>query len=298
MELLILFSFVFILSQILVSVAFAKGQIVLATIYIDDSGTSPSQAVAIATAFVVPAAQIVCLTSEWETFRTKERFSDFHTSESIHSTHSKSPFSDWDSAKRQRVFARVRQIAKKYGTRAVSIAVYKKDYDEITPQKVKEILGSHYTWAVRQLIAFLTRNVVSSSSQYPREFIFDRIGNKSTDTSRREIETVMEQAQWDAKQRGVEGDYLNYSFRNRAELPGLQCADAIGWTCYCNALHLFLHRPLHELAALGWKDFRADQGASGWLAAITILRSKLEKTMTEERTQKRIIEMFEKWEKR
>lgn len=196
------------------------------------------------------------------------------------------------------MFARVRQIAKKYGTRAVSIAVYKKDYDEIAPSKVREILGSHYTWAVRQLIAFLTRNVISSSSQYPREFIFDRIGNKSTDTSRREIEIVMEQAQWDAKQRDIEDDYLNYSFRNRAELPGLQRADAVGWTCYWNALHLFLHRPLHELAALGWKDFRADQGASGWLAAITILRSKLEKTVTEETTQKRIIEMFEKWEKR
>lgn len=108
----------------------------------------------------------------------------------------------------------------------------------------------------------------------------------------------MEQAQWDAKQRDIEDDYLNYSFRNRAELPGLQRADAVGWTCYWNALHLFLHRPLHELAALGWKDFRADQGASGWLAAITILRSKLEKTVTEETTQKRIIEMFEKWEKR
>lgn len=54
--------------------------LVMFTVYIDDSGTSPDQHVAIATALVMPAARITALDKEWETLTRKEGFSDFHMS--------------------------------------------------------------------------------------------------------------------------------------------------------------------------------------------------------------------------
>ena len=115
--------------------------------YMDDSGTDPSQHVAIATALVIPATQIVRLDSEWETFRDKEKFECFRTSE-FHFRNPKSEFRDWAEDKQKRVFARIQQISKKYGVRAVSVAVNKKDYDQVVPAELRGYLGKdHYSWS-------------------------------------------------------------------------------------------------------------------------------------------------------
>src|SRR5271156_4100047 len=102
--------------------------------YIDDSGTDPNQRAAIATAFIMPAAQIIRLEREWDKFRTRYKFADLHTSEMVHLNH-KSDFASWDEEKQRVVFKRVRDISKKYGVRsaAISIAVNKADYDELVP---------------------------------------------------------------------------------------------------------------------------------------------------------------------
>jgi hypothetical protein len=110
---------------------------VMFTLYIDDSGTSPSQPVAIATALIIPRIQIVRLEKEWDKFRSKENFECFHTSE-FYFRNPKSEFASWDDNKQERVFRRVRQISKKYGVRAISIAVNKKDYDEVVPAEMRK----------------------------------------------------------------------------------------------------------------------------------------------------------------
>jgi hypothetical protein len=94
------------------------------TAYLDDSGTDPNQAVAIATAIIIPAAQIIRLEREWENLKKKEGFSCFHTSEMI-ARNKKSEFADWDDEKVDRVFRRVREISMKFSiaTGAVSFAV-------------------------------------------------------------------------------------------------------------------------------------------------------------------------------
>src|ERR1700730_2017872 len=125
------------------------------SLYIDDSGTSPSKPIAIATALIIPAQQIIRLENEWNALRKKYGFTEFHTSEFV-ARNSKSEFANWDEQKQERLFSRVRQISKKYGVRAVSIAVNKKDYDEVVPQSYRSYIGKeHYTWAIRQLIANL-----------------------------------------------------------------------------------------------------------------------------------------------
>lgn len=45
------------------------------SMYLDDSGTTPDQKVAVASALIVPAAQIRRLENEWNNLKKKEEFS-------------------------------------------------------------------------------------------------------------------------------------------------------------------------------------------------------------------------------
>jgi hypothetical protein len=82
----------------------------LFTVYLDDSGTSPSQHVAIASAFIMPAARILTLEKEWNRFKEKEGFSCLHMSEFV-ALNPKSEFANW-ADKQNRVANRLRQIVK------------------------------------------------------------------------------------------------------------------------------------------------------------------------------------------
>jgi hypothetical protein len=263
------------------------------TIYLDDSGSDPLQHVAIATAFIIPHIQIARLEGEWDGFRQKHGFSSFHTSEFV-AKNGKSkdgPWDQWDEGKRNKVFGRVRQIAKKYGTRAVSMAVNKAEYDEVVPEEFRNYLGKHhYTWAVRQVIAWIDKFSVSP----PRRWVFDSMG-KPKGERRIEIEDVMQYAGWLARKAGVTGDYLNYEFRSSKDTPGLQCTDAISWVCYQKSLSLFRGIPTHPFSEIGWTDFGGPLAEHGWLAASTILRDNLQRMITREIADGRAFKAFEDW---
>ena len=194
-------------------------ELVMFTLYIDHSGTDPKQQVAIATALKIPACQVIALEREWDTFRKKEGFTCFHTAEFM-ARNPKSEFANWDEQKQERVFKRVRQISKKYGARALSVAVNKKDYDELVPADYRSYFGKyHYTWAIRQLVSFVGK-WYEPNPKTSFEFIFQWMG-RPHDDRRIEIETVMEQAQWLAGKKYVLGDYSNFSFRKSMGVPGL-----------------------------------------------------------------------------
>jgi len=258
------------------------------SLYIDDSGTSPSNPVALATAFIIPAAQIVRLEKEWDTFRTKENFNCFHTSEFM-ARNPKSEFATWDDAKQERVFRRVRQISKKYG-RAVSIAVNKKDYNEIVPPELRSFLGpDHYTWAVRQLIAHL--HEVDLSPQLQREFIFQWL--ELRDRRRKEIEIVMDQMQFLADKNKLAGSYYP-NFRKSSGIPALQCVDAIAWVCYQYSLLIFRKIPLKRFVSEAWHDFDGHLG-NGWLRAAVMPREKLQKAVQKAIADGKAMDFFNEW---
>jgi len=146
------------------------------TVYIDDSGTSPSQHIAIATALIIPAAQIIRLEKEWATLAGREGFTDFSMAEFV-AANPKSEFANWNGDKQERVFRRIRQISKKYGLRAFSVAVNKKDYDSIVPDALRSWIGQyHYTWAVHHLLSFLNLWRSESIGRPPFEYVFHWMG--------------------------------------------------------------------------------------------------------------------------
>jgi hypothetical protein len=261
------------------------------TAYIDDSGTAPSQRAAIATAFIVPAAQIIPLEREWDNLTKKYGFSDFHTSEMVARNY-RSDFANWDEDKQRLVFKRARDISKKYGIRAaaVSFAVNKADYDSLVPVEYRNCFGGHYAWAIRHVINFLEawrqpRNVP------PLKYVFDWAEPRSNE--RVEIETVMAQAESIFQQRGRPGEFTSYAFRHRRDVPALQCVDAIGWTCYQQALIQFHKVPVHNLAAEAWTGCEAHLEHQGWLQCFTVRRDNLKKWISAEMTDGETLKRFE-----
>jgi hypothetical protein len=274
-------------------------------IYLDDSGTSPSQQVAIATALIIPAKQIIRMESEWATLKAKEGFADFHTSEFV-AKNPKSEFANWDDAKQKRVFLRVRQITKKYVCQIISMAVNKPDYENILPDEFRKYSGKHhYSWALRHVISFAQLFKLNGGTPEPYEWVFDWMERK--DPSRKEVETVLEQAEEMAiLERSVSGEYTNYSFRRRATLAGLQCADLVAWTNYQYALEKFKGTPIPPFAKIAWDAFASMPDRSvpsinkvmEWNFSVAIKRDHLQDWVKQELADGRSLIRFREFEEK
>lgn len=254
------------------------------TVYIDDSGTDPNQPIAIATCLIVPAARIVALDGEWNRLTEREHFPEFHMSECV-ANNKDSCFSEWDDNKKRRVISRVRQIGKKFGSQVISLSVYKADYDAVVTDELREFAGAfHYTWAIRNMIGILDKWARSKNLSLPFEYIYDWMDPKAQREAKAEIDTVMAQAEHLAIQAGKPGRYTGYSFRHRQEIPGLQCNDALAWTCYQFSQLAHLKIPLSDIAEECWNDYFAHP-TNDWLYATTMTRAQLEDWVRREKEQ-------------
>lgn len=235
------------------------------TVYIDDSGTAPSQQVAMASGLIFPAKRILAMESEWATFCKKEGIGakGFHTSECVaHNAHS--DFARWDDDKVERVVERILQIIKKYSPQAFSISINKAFYDEVIPDEFRRRVGrKHYTWGVDAVCGFIWD--WAHRRDVPMEYVFDNVDEKAQREQRAEIELVMNNGE-----EMHPGDFSGrYSFRNRRQVPALQCADLFAWTCYQRSLQAFTGKPLHPIAEKCWNEFGSwgdDKWCGAWVA--------------------------------
>ena len=263
------------------------------TVYVDDSGTDPKQAVAIASAWIVPGRQIIRLENEWSTLRKKHGFSSWHTAEFL-AKNKHCEAANWDDPKLDRVFNRIRQIAKKYGVKVVSFAVLKQDYDDAIPPDLRKYSGNfHYTWAVRNLLDRLL-GWRRKLGHPPLEYVFDWLDPKAERQKKREIEAAIEQAEEAASQAGFAGEFKNYSFRCREDIPGLQCSDALAWTAFQSALWTLCNKPLSGYAETAWKDFDAYNGPT-WRETLTVGKSELQRWANDPNAVAHTKEFFRKW---
>lgn len=266
------------------------------TAYLDDSGTAPDQKIANCTALIVPAARILALEKEWKEFRVKEQFCDFHTSEFVARNY-KSFFAKWDDEKHKRVFARVRQITKKYGVKVWSFSALKSDYDSVMPADFRRYSGkSHYTWTVRHVLTFLDAWRKFQKAQ-PMQFIFDWLAEH--DECRKEIDSVISYAEREMIERGTPGLYTNYGFARRQDVAGLQLADLVAWTCYRFSVLAYLKTPLNPFARTAWDDFvpkGTDAGPDDWLTALVLKKKAMEDWVAREIAAGESLTRFQRWE--
>lgn len=264
------------------------------SVYIDDSGTDPRQKVAIATGLIVPALRTATLDNEWGRFKEKEQFKCFHTSPCL-AGNEKEGFGDWDEEKKFRVLRRVRKIARKYGVKAISLAVNKADYEEVVPREFLELGGRyHYTWAIRNLLTLLDAWAVVNGVTSSYEYVYHWMDPKAQKEARQEIETVMAQAEEVARQRGLDRTYKNYSFRDDEAIPALQCVDLVGWAAYQFALKVFANIPPSDIATESFWDFHSPQD-NEWLDALTIRKEHLRDWVEREKADGRGVERLKAW---
>ncbi|HXR38125.1 MAG TPA: DUF3800 domain-containing protein [Terracidiphilus sp.] len=255
------------------------------TVYVDDSGSDPNQTTAIAGVLVVPARQILSLESTWASFASKYGFKDLHASECV--ARNPKSYAGWDETKVQKVFSRARQIIKKHTSKAFSFTINKKDFDAEAPPEWREVGGeNHYTWAWRSLLNLLVRWHSERNIDAPFEFVFDWAEKRD----KVEIEMVM--AQFDSLfPNQFEG---HYTFRRRKDVPGLQCADLLAWTCFGMSRLKFHEVPMHEVAEESFSDFSNYQDRQ-WLDALTFERDALHAAITLDRADTEGERMRREW---
>lgn len=242
--------------------------LVMFTVYFDDSGTAPEHRIAVASALVVPAAKIVSLDREWTTFKQKEKFSRFHAAP-MAARNPKEGYADWSDAKLERVFARVRQISKKYSigpSGAVCFSVNKEEYEKHVPASLRPTLGIyHYTFAIQEVLKTMAR----WNKNRPVEYVFETL--KTTDPRRVELEAALERYHIE-----------NFTYGRSKDLPGLQCADEIAWATYQWALYEYFDKRPSLLAELATHDYGAHLDTRGWLQSYTIRKPELLKFVERE----------------
>lgn len=263
------------------------------TVFVDDSGRRPTHRVAVATALVIPAAQICRLEREWKSFCEKEGMECFHASPCNAGT---KDFKGWDEAKIDRVFQRVRQISVKYGVRAFSAAVNKRYYDEEIPEEYKKYTGStHYSWCVDYALAYADKGWRTDPERGipPFEFVFDWLD--VGDPLRKEVEEVMVSSERVAREEGRAGAYEKYSFRRSRDYPGLQLVDGISWACNRFALHRIHQKHLPERARISFDFFGGPLRFDGWLNAFSFSRESLHEAV--EKDGGKLVERYLRWER-
>jgi hypothetical protein len=220
---------------------------VMFTAYIDDSGTSPDLSVAVAGAWIAPFTEWKRFESEWKRAMEKEGFSCFHSSECA-AKNRKSEFANWDTAKQQRVFGRLRQVVKKFASKGMAFGVSKRDYDEVVVSGDRKILGQdHYVFALRSLFGVIEKWRAKRRINDRLEYVFDWI--EPRDKRRKEIELTMHQMEQTDNALARYGYYDGcYSFRKRCDVIPLQAADLLAWSHFQNAQQEFINKPASQIA--------------------------------------------------
>ncbi len=255
------------------------------SVYVDDSGTSQDQPVAIAAALIVPAIQLVRMEEAWRTFKDRYGFDYLHATE-IATQKRKGQYGSWDDDKVKKVLGRACQITKTFGTSAYVVAVEKKEFDSVVPREWKQHGGvNHYTWAFRTLLHQLI-GWAKGSNIPPFEFVFDNAVGRDRD----EIEMLMSQFEHDYPG-SFEG---HYSFRCKALVPALQCVDMVAWSSFVMARHVTLGSTYHPIAKGIMEDFGAYQNET-WLKYMIHDLGQLKKIIEIEERDGTAIQKRQEW---
>jgi len=244
----------------------AERNLVMFTVYIDDSGTDPKQAVAVAAALIVPAIQIPILEKNWAEFALKYGFPDFHASECV-ARNPHSAFAGWSDEKVRHALSRARQIMKKHTSQAFTFTIHKEDFDAEAKPEWRKVGGqNHFTWAFRNVLIQILRWADERKITVPFEYVFDWADKPERD----EIEMVM--AQFEGGHPGkFDGHFI---FKKRKEVPALQCVDLLAWSAFSMSRKMFRDVPMQEIAKESFRDF-SNHINRDWLHALTHTREAL-----------------------
>ena len=256
------------------------------TVYIDDGGTDPKQSIAIASALILPADRIELLDHVWSELLHDELIHEFHTSECI-AGQKCTQFEGWSSQRKKRICFKVREITKAFFVGGCSMAIDKAHYDQLVPLELKLTGGRyHYTWAIRHVISWLDEWAIVNGIQTPYEYVFDYMGNNKRNEAKREIESVMDQAE-SIRPGFYQG---HFAFRSRRDHPGLQCADLTAWANYrlaCSVLDSGKPNSIADETFWDYEEFRKGEWMMAMIQTPAHLKDWADREIADPRSQER-----------
>lgn len=228
------------------------------TFYIDDSGTSPTQNVAVAGGWIARMPAWGFFEKEWDKVRNIEsdRFDCFHMADFVDGRGSKNEFKGWSLPRKEKLLKKLRRVVKKRAAKGFALGVIKKDFDSVVPNALRsQGFENHYTYAIRRVLGMIadwrkTQNIEDQSIEY----IFDWMDKN--DPRRSEIERVFQAAEGTPigfQQYGLEKG--GYSFRDKKSVLPLQAADMFAWLTYNWVLSTCEGKSLNPLAVDSFRDF-------------------------------------------
>lgn len=224
-------------------VGYKRINVAALTIYVDDSGTSPQEDVAIAAGWIAPAGNWLRFIKEWSKYAREEGFTAFHMAAAV-SRDKKSIFAGWSEKRVERVAHKLRYLTRATAVRGFAFAIKKLDYDDLVTGELRKDAGEHhYTFAIRNLVGRMESWREENGIREPTEYIFDR---ETKGPRKKEIESVFEQAENEDNCLHRYGIYKGgHSFRDKEVVTPLQGADIFAWCAY---QRFVTDRPVKKIA--------------------------------------------------
>src|ERR1700685_674430 len=226
--------------------------------YIDDSGTSPDQAIAVAAGFIAPLKAWIEFENEWNAARAipGDEFKCMHMVDFVSGINKKSEFLNWsDLSKKQRILQRLRGIIKHSCLKAFALGVVKKDFELIVPPSLRlQGFENHYVYAIRRVLGMIAGWRQDNMAGEPIEYYFD--WQEKGDSVRKEIEKVFSAAEGQDDAFKLFGlKKCGYGFREKESVLPLQAADIFAWTIYQAMLNEIEKKKVTLLAQETFQDF-------------------------------------------
>lgn len=225
--------------------------------FMDDSGTSPNQSVAVAAGWIAKAPSWHLFDREWRKIQNdpSHKFSCMHMSEFAFGGQG-TEFENWNLPKKEAVLNKLSLLVRRRALKGFALGVVKKDFDDIVPPELRNAgHENHYTYAVRSVMGMIHKwreanGLLGTQIEYFFDFMEPR------DRRRREIEGVFASVgtpQENLVKYGLKRGGFN--FKERCPLPALQAADMFAWTIYRAIQNEIGQAKANLLAKKAFKEF-------------------------------------------
>jgi hypothetical protein len=210
-------------------------------LYCDDSGTHQQSPFAVAACFVADVVQWEHFVKDWNEANEVEKFGTFHMAAFV-AKQKQFALPEWqDEEKRDRTLKRLITIIKTRRRMGFFAVVEKSGYDAEVPPGMRErykLGNSHYSFAVRMVMAQVLKWRRKYGYREPIQFVFDQMSK-----GKGEINAIFEKALNEGDEQalvhGISRE-AGWSFQSKSEVVPLQAADVLAWESLHDMRSVFL----------------------------------------------------------
>jgi Protein of unknown function (DUF3800) len=230
------------------------------TVHFDDSGTHKESSIAVASCFVASVEQWKEFNRNWAEVNKNEEFGTFHMADFAFGSQQ---FKTWDDTKKERILGRLCNIISTRVSAGWSVAVTKRDYDEIIVGPFRDWCGQfHYTFCVRQCAgsAGIWRKRYEPKSSL--KYVFDRMSQGKGDIMFA-MDSAITSSELESRVTGVR-PLGGYSFDSKSDIWPLQAADIFAWTALQHMRKRISNRPINKWAGISFDLLKSTRVPIKW----------------------------------